>query len=67
MESLEPTSHMNESLPYFGLLEVGFVFDVIVNFLQDIPCFSYLHHDAECLGAVIEERLLVVDDVGVGD
>lgn len=36
MKGLESSGHLNESLPYFGLIEVSSVFEVVVDFFLDI-------------------------------
>lgn len=67
VQSFESPCHLDECLPDFSLVEVSPMAGVIIDLLLNIACVGKFHHHAESLGAVVEESVSVVDDVGVGD
>ena len=46
VEGFKTSGHLNESLPYFRLVEVSVKFEVVIYFFLDISSVSDLHDDA---------------------
>lgn len=67
VKDLQSSGHMDDRTPDFRLFEVSLGFDMVVDLFENVTGFSDLHDNAQSLRGVVEERLFVVDDVGVGN
>lgn len=67
MQVVEAINHLVEDGPDFSLLHVGLGALAVVDFRLQVTSICELHHDAECLGCLFDEGLLVAGDVWVVD
>ena len=58
MEGSQPSDNLNEYVPNFLLLDVGFSFLVAADLLEHVSVVCVLHHQAQAGRRLINERLL---------
>ena len=65
MKGFQASYNLDEIVPDLFLCELGSLFFVFFNSLQQVTIVSLFHDDAKAVGGVFEESLLVCDDVWV--
>jgi len=67
VQSFEPAHDLNEVVPYLGLRKLESLPLLVIDQLEHVAAIRVLHDDAEAVGGVLEEGLLVANDVDVVD
>ena len=67
MESFEAPDDLDEVVPNLLLAKYLVTLLLLVNQLEHVAAIRVLHHEAETVGCVLKEGLLVANHVGVTD